>query len=220
MKKILLLLTFVFGASYSAFAGTCTTDTLADYIHDGSCSIGTDLTFSGFDLNASGSVIIPANEITVTPTTIGDESGFVFSAPWGLTNGENLDSEITYTATCDGCMIDDWVLAIAGAGSTGNGFVNVAETSPEVTQGLALSDVNRVITGTGTGTFTPVGSLTVTKDILVNGGSTANTTTQVSGVTNLFSTTTTTTMTPEPSLAILCTGLIGLVPLIRRRFVS
>jgi hypothetical protein len=217
MKRIFLLFTFVFGVSYSAFAGACTTDTLADYILDGSCSIGTDLTFNGFGYTPAGTDI-PAADVTVTPETVGGESGFVFSAPWGLTDGEVLDSKITFTATCDSCSIDDWVLDIAGAGTSGNGFVNVAETSPDVTKGLTLSSVDNIITGNGTGTFTPVGSVSVTKDIIVNGGTDPDTTTQVSSVTNLFSTTGTTT-TPEPSLGILCTGLLALVPFVRRRFV-
>lgn len=217
MKQTLLLITCAFGLTYSAFGNTCGVDTLADYITNGSCTLGTGFVFSGFSYTASGDVDITPSEITVTPDVVGGEAGFIFSAPWGLTNGENLDSKIVYTASCDGCQIDDWVLSIDGAGSSGNGFVNVAETSPSVTTGLTQSSVNNVITGVGSGTFPPLDSLTVTKDILVNGGTTPNTTTQVSSVTNLFSNTST---VPEPSLFLLCAGVLGLVPIARRKFIG
>src|ERR1700761_7869418 len=101
MKKTLLLITFALSLSYSALAAPCMTDTLADYISAGSCSIGTDLTFSDFGYIPSGDVIINASAVTVTPDVVGGEAGFVFSAPWGVINGDTLDSQITYTATCD-----------------------------------------------------------------------------------------------------------------------
>src|SRR6202000_363927 len=101
----------------------------------------------GFGYTPSGSILITSSEVTVTPETIGDETGLVFSAPWGVTECEALDSKIQFTATCDACTIDDWVLDIASAGTTGNGFVNVTESSPEVAQGLALSSVDNKIAG-------------------------------------------------------------------------
>jgi hypothetical protein len=225
MKKTLLFMTFAFGLSYTAFAATCDVDSLADYIADGSCTIGPNLTFSGFAYTPSGDLPVSAAAITVNPEVIGGETGFTFSAPWIIPNGASLDSKIVYTAACAGCSIDDWVLTIAGAGSTGNGLINVAETSPQVSQGLALSSVGGVITmgptcgavpDTCSGTFPPVGSLTVTKDLAMNGGSTPNTTTAISSLTNLFSTTNNSTV-PEPSLLILCTGMLALLPVARRR---
>src|SRR5580693_7194429 len=219
MKNTLLLFTFVFGLSCSAFASACIPgDTLADYITAGSCTVGSDLTFS-FDATSyspSGSVIIPASDVRVTPVTDGTETGLRFNAPWFALSGGFLDSFISFTITCNGCMLEDWELTTGGAGSSGDGAVNVTETSPQVTKGLSQTTINGVTTGISSGTFAPVGSITVSKDILITGGDTPNSLTQVSAVSNLFSTTTT-TMTPEPSMAMLCVGLLCLIPATRRR---
>jgi hypothetical protein len=106
-------------------------------------------------------------------------------------------------------------LSLAGEGSSGDGIVNVAETSPEVPGGLTQTFVAGNLAGVGSSTFAPVGSLSVAKDILVYGGGVAMTSTQVSSVTNLFST----VATPEPSLLFLSMGLLALVPIARRKFV-
>ena len=137
MKKTLLLFTFVFGVSYSAFGNACVTASLATYITDGSCTIG-DLTFSGFSYTPTsvGAVTVPpAGSVTVNPIT-GTESGLEFDAGWAAGPGQLEDSLIKYTVTCTGCGIDDWVLSIAGEGSSGDGVVNVAETSQRYPVGL------------------------------------------------------------------------------------
>jgi len=223
MQK-LLLITIAIGLSCSAWAASCLPGTLADYesVTFSPCTIGsvTDLTFSAFGYTASGTSPLAASSIAVTPEQIGGEVGFVFSAPWGVLDGESQDSKITYTASCDStCSIDDWILQIAGGGSSGDGFINVAETAPEVLKGLDLSDTSNIVTGNGSGTFAPIGppySLNVTKDIELIGGDVADTSTALSGVTNLLSVTGQTTMTPEPSLLILCSGLVCLLPVVRR----
>jgi hypothetical protein len=219
MKKTLLMTTIACILSCSAWAAPCPIASLDVYEAAlFSCTVGTvtDLTFSGFNNTASGSIHIAASDITVTPDQVGGEVGFVFSAPWSVINGTSLDSKILYTASCDStCSINDWILEIAGAGTTGDGFINVAETSPQVMKGLSLSSVANVIAGNGSGTFPPVGSLSVTKDLAIQGGDVPFSSTAISSITNLLSITQT-TMTPEPSLLLLCVGLLGLLPVARR----
>src|SRR5271168_2255047 len=123
MKRILLLMTLVVGASCSVWADTACplggspTADLATYIAGGfSCSVG-DLTFSNFGYiptPAVGGAIAPsAAEIGVTPI-FGTEMGLEFTADWAVGPGQSEDSPITYTVTCDGCSIDDVVLSSTG----------------------------------------------------------------------------------------------------------
>ena len=222
MKKTLLLLTFVFGMSYSAWAGACTSGTLATYDAPGfSCTIDDNITFSGFGYVPSGSIIIPAADVAVTPEVIGGEEGFQFNAPWFALPGGFLDSFIDYTATCTGCTIDDLVLSMAGAGADPGGVVRVDETysstTPPVSGTLTVGTAGSTTILKDTATFTPVGSLTVSKDILLGGGA-SGLGSAVSSVTNLFSTTGQ-VVTPEPPLLLLSAGLLGFLPFARRRFV-
>ena len=214
MKKSLLLFTFVLGSSYAAWAGPCTTGTLATYDVAGfSCSID-DVTFSGFGYVPSGSVIISAADVAVTPEIVGGEVGFQFNAPWFALPGDFLDSFIDYTATCNGCQIDDLALAMGGYGAGTGGIVRVDESSSSAD--LTVGQAGTTTIPTDSATFTPVGSLSVSKDILLGGG-TSGLGSAVSSVTNLFSTTP--AVVPEPSLLLLTVGLLGLAPIARRKFV-
>jgi hypothetical protein len=225
MKRTLLMTTLVaFGLSHSAWAGACPSgDTLADYIALPStgCTIG-DITFSNFGYAPSGSILIPAADVHVSPQ-MGAESGFQFNAPWfafpNPTVPNILDAFISFTATCDAnCKIDDWVLKIGGTNAPGDSAVNVSESANELKTSLAAGSLGGVTTSSDFGTFPPVGSLTVSKDIIVYGGThtPGGLFAQVSSVTNLFSTTET-TMTPEPSLLIFCAGFVCLLPVVRRK---
>ena|SRR5579862_879233 len=222
MKKTLLLIPCILGLSYSAFAGACITDTLADYITDGSCTIGTDLTFSGFNYVASGSVHIPASDVEVTPITVGGEIGFLFNAPWFALPGAELDSSITYTATCDtGNCLNDWELDIGGVSlPPTDAFISVGETAPQVPGELSVGAFSGSTTLSDAAMFPPVNSISVSKDLIVYGGSTTagGIIAHVSSLTNLFSTSTT-SMVPEPSSLILCVGLLAFIPIARRKFV-
>jgi hypothetical protein len=220
MKKTLLLITFVLVGAFSALAMpvACTSESLADYVAlTAGCTIG-DITFDDFQYTPTsfmGAPVPPAGSVMVNPQT-GTEAGFEFVAGWSAGAGQFEDSLITYTATCMGCLLDDWVLQTGGAGSAGlaaDGVVNVTETSSQIPGALTQVTVGAgPVTGVGSATFPPVASVTVSKDIFVYGASALST--QVSSVTNLFSS----IATPEPSLLILCAGFLGLVPVARRKF--
>jgi hypothetical protein len=122
------------------------------------------------------------------------------------------DSGIEYTVTCVGCSIVDLVLTIAGASADGNSSVNVSETPPTPVESLRAGIARSTIILTHSKTFAPVGSLDLTKDIRVDGG-TQGIGAQVSFVSNLFSTNMT---VPEPSLVLLCSEALCLLPLARK----
>jgi hypothetical protein len=215
MKKTLLLFTFVFGLSYSAFAGACVNSTLAIYDASGfSCTIG-NITFSDFGYIGSGTNPVDASQVGVTPETIGGETGFQFNAPWVAAPGETTDGFISFSAACNGCQFNDLVLQEAGAGAGPGGIVNITENSSALPGSLIVGAIPGTTILSDSATFSPVGSLSVTKDVGVRGG-TGGLGSGVSSVTNLLSETST---VPEPSLGILCTGLLGLVPIARRKFV-
>ena len=226
MKKTLLLITFVFGVSYSAFATPCMSDTLADYVTDGSCTFD-GLTFSGFIYTASGSNPVPDGSINVTPVDEGGEIGLQFSAIGaGPAVGSGPDLTATSviqfaatvdSATCPGCAIDDLVLTQAGASAGPGGYVNVTETSSVLPGSLVVGASPTVTILSDSATFSPTNTVSVTKSIMIDGGTSAGLGSQDGLVTNLFSLTT--SPVPEPSLLILFTGLLALIPFARRKFV-
>lgn len=224
MKKTLLLITFVLSASFSAFGDACTSETLDDYLALPStgCTVG-DITFTDFGYAASGTVPVLDSSILVTPELTASGPELQFNNFWGVAPGESVDSFISFTATCDGCLIDDLELTAAGASATTPGSIaNATETVSPFLVGTPLAvgsaGGTTVLTDTAA-SFTPVSSITVGKDIGAYGGAigAGGIGAQISDVTNLFSTTPSTV--PEPSLAILCAGLAGLLPVARRKFI-
>ena len=221
MKKTLLLIPLVVGLSCSAWAGTCVTGTLATYDVLGfSCMLG-DLTFSDFDYipAASGGAVSPdAGGVTVTPVSGGPETGFELTAAWLAGPNQTIDSSISFdVSTTNPAGITDAQLSVVGA-SAGTGTASVAELSTSTTPNLnlfAYYALGTISVPTDSATFAPIGSLSVFKDIGVSGGTAG--VGHLSDVYELFSEGTSSTV-PEPSLTILCAGLVGLVPLVRRKF--
>jgi hypothetical protein len=219
MKKTLLMTLLIgFGLSSSAWAGACVSgDTLADYIGLPStgCTIGS-LDFSNFSYTPTGINAPLAGEVTVK-TTMGTESGLIFDAGWFASSGNEQDSLIQYTVTCDACSITDMVLKMGGDFAFGNSAINVAETEDDsLVPSLGVETVGGGKTiNSASETFGPEGTLNLSKDIHIDGGDDGNSA-SVSSVTNLFSTTQITTMTPEPRLLLLSAGLLGLLPVVRK----
>jgi len=214
MKKTLLMTIFVSGLCFSLQAAPCTTDTLSAYTASSfSCNIG-DLVFSNFSYHPTGANTPAAGDVEVDPTVIGLESGFEFFAGWSALLGKVQDSAIKYTVTCDGCSITDLVLSMEGEGASGDSIVNIAESSGGVEPPLLIGQSSTSLISSDSETFSPVGTLSLTKDILLNGGTTGFGS-AVSEVDNFFSTNRT-TMTPEPSLMFLCAGALLVLPVARK----
>jgi hypothetical protein len=225
MKKTLLLVTFIVGGSYSAWATSCVSGTLTTYeVANFSCTVG-DLTYSDFSYlsAADGGAFAPSTDgVTVTPVTsgFGSDTGLVFTAIWAVGTDQSEDSSITYSVESSnpGGITDELLDTVGGA--AGEGVATVAETS--ATGPISL------FTEFGPGTdiasdpatvFVPADTpLTVTKDIGVTGGTVAGGGAHLSDVYNLFSQGSTSTV-PEPSLVLLCGGLLAFIPIARRKFV-
>jgi hypothetical protein len=214
MKKTLLMTLFVFGLASSIQAGPCPTSKLATYDVVGfTCNIGS-LDFSNFSYHPTGTNTPSDANVEVDPIP-GAESGFEFFSGWSAGVGNVQDSAIKYTVSCDGCSIIDLVLSMEGNGVSGDSFLNIAESSGGAVPGLLIGQSSSTSILSDSETFPPVGMLNLTKDILLNGGTTGFGA-AVSEVDNFFSTTTQTTMSPEPRLMLLCIGALCLLPVARK----
>jgi hypothetical protein len=217
MKKTLLMTIFVFGVCSSIQAGTCPLSaTLATYDGAGfTCNIG-GLDFSGFQYTPTGHNA-PLDSAVTVKTQTGTESGLIFDAGWAAGSGNEQDSLIQYTVTCDGCSITDMILKMGGDFAAGNSFINVAETEDNgLVPGLGIEDVGMgKVINSAMETFGPESTLQLSKDIHIDGGNSGDSA-GVSTVSNLFSTNTQTAMSPEPSLLLLCVGGLSLLPVARK----
>jgi hypothetical protein len=206
-KKFTLMAILIICVASVAWAGTkCDVATLADYIADGSCSIGS-FTFSDFNYSSSsygGASMIPASGVTVTP----DGLGFTFSAPWLVGSKQGEDSLIGYSV--DGGAIDSVGLLFAGYSQRGTGLSIVSETSADPAFSLSVYDDGGIRSSDWID-LTGVDSLTLTKDIALAGGKWGSA--SVSSVTNQIN------GTPEPgSLLLIGTGLVVLGSSLRRSY--
>jgi len=167
----------------------------------------------GYTNPSSGGGTSPdAAGVEVDTVVQGPEAGLEFVASWLAGSGQTSDGNIAYTVTCQGCQIDDLELLMTGQG-LGTGIASVAETSFSPSIGLGTTSslgFNQLSDSTN---ITPIGTLNLTKDIGASGGTAGSG--HVSGVFNLFSTNQT-TMTPEPSLGLLCLGALCLLPVARK----
>ncbi len=206
------------------------------------CTYG-GLTFYDFGYATSNSAgyngsAVAAGEITVNEVTNSTGSGFAFDSDWnsGTPNpgSEFLDGDITFdvsTGTGGPATIEDAGLSQT-SGVLGNGSATVTETigSSNTLETFEFGNNYNATTCAGIGgtweasnstcsllavqtTFTPTGSVSVSKDIDVASGSTGNAT--ISLVQDTFS------VVPEPRALSLLLGfglLAGLV--IRKKFQS
>jgi hypothetical protein len=218
MKKTLLLVLLFACVSLVAQAAPCVSGaTLASYISLGAGGCTFDgLLFNNFGYTnpSSGGGISPdSTGVEVDTVVSGPEAGLEFVASWLAGSGQTSDGNIAYTVTCQDCKIEDLELIMNGIG-LGTGLASVAETSISPSIGLGTTSSVGFNQFSDSTNITPIGTLNLTKDIGASGGTAGSG--HVSGVSNLFSTTQT-TMTPEPSLVLLCCSFLGLLPVARRK---
>jgi hypothetical protein len=221
MKRSSLFFALAAGIVVSGFvaldarAGSVTLPTTYDNLIGNSTTVvgAETLTFSGFTYSSSSSPPpgspgpAPAT-FNVTPYTIGNETGFTLNGTLFAAAGTLVDVSISYTVTAPkGEKLTDALLSTTGGNFGGTGNYSVSETfstnqSLEASIGSPAPGVLTLVPG--------LQSITVSKDIFLNGGSLGAT---LSVVTQAFSS----TAVPEPaSMALLGIGMTGLLAF--RRF--
>ena len=136
MKRLTFALLIVLASLATAFADVCPTTTLDQYLGSGySCGIN-DKTFQNFSYSSSsnpGGFSIPASGVDVSPINTAGNPGFLFNAPWTVSNNSGIlmqDSLIGFTATVNqgGAPITDLTLAMVGFDAIGTGEITINET--------------------------------------------------------------------------------------------
>lgn len=234
MRKLMVVFMFVILAltlgsqRASAQVPACDTDTLADYIADGSCTIG-DKTFTFTSTSYSTTGGAPAaSAITVIPHNPGGGvEGLTFQGSWVLSGtNASMDSLISFTvanSTGAATIEDASFITLSGVGITGDGQLVINE-------GLCLGGFpcpggGKALFAAGTTsgtffltdhtTFTPTGAVDASKDINLSVGANGGLVSMTS-ITDDFS-----QVVPEPgSLLLLGTGLLSFGGLLRRRMLG
>jgi hypothetical protein len=209
-------------AALPAAADTpCATAALSSYLVSGfTCSVG-DLDFSDFSFNTGGTNPVTAAGVGVTPVTSPDGPGLDFD-PSGFVSGDGLSQDVMvgFTVTAaPGVYIDDIYMGFGNVTTSGTGTALYTENfcgGPEDSCSLFVeapvtSDTNAVnLSSTDIGG--PVSSLTITKDLTLQTGTSGLAAT--SSFLNEYST------VPEPRAVSLVLGLgllAGFVFFKRRR---
>lgn len=231
LKKFSLLTIFGLAATaMTAFATPVCPDggSLSAFLGAGySCQVG-DKIFSNFSYVSSafgGALAVPAAGVTVDTlgpvgsgaSVFSNDIGLQFNAGWNALAGQTTDSDIGFTVTVLGgaITIEDFGLAQV-SGVLPNGSASVVENgcgpAPCTPSELAVmtfdsggSNTQRVADTM----FAPLGSVTVSKDISVTGGT--------DGAAHLSLVSDTFSQVPEPVSMSLMGGGLALLGLVRLR---
>jgi hypothetical protein len=211
-------------------AGTCASDTLANYIALGAtgCSVG-PLTFSGFSfsvLSTGGTpLIVNASQINVTPLLTNTFTfGVDFSSSGFRESGNNfVNYSIGYTEDPEGPIqslddvLDDPVTPpglgqVTTVGCLGAAFTDT--TCPAATVSLTVFDAGTSSQLKASATFTGVSILGIQKTITLNGNNSGNPA-NTGGSVTINGDRSSSTFAPEPGTFF--AGALGLAALILSR---
>ena len=233
-KRFCLLVCLLLGAGLASAAPmACPTGTLEGYTTAVNAAGGCTedgLLFSQFQYLSSasgGAVALPATAVAIAPLVNTAGTGFGFQLAAGFAAGANSvsDSVLQYqVSTLDNLPLLSSVSLGFNGTFTGSGIASVSENycpggtvvppsagCPAGLSNIFVQNSNGIIRLQTSATFAGVNSVTVSKDIQVNGGSSGSAT--ISSVTNQFQ------AVPESSpFLLLGSGLVGLALLRQRVF--
>jgi len=180
-KQLLLLCPLLLVATTVWGAPACVNESLAAYESLASGCAISGVTFSMFNYSSSGSQTpLPSASDVQVDVISGSNPGLEFIGPFGAGAGLSMDALIGFTIS--GTAITGEALSMQGFGQSGNGSVQVAESFCEgtLTSGncsgptgsLNVFDNSSGIKASDSTTFAAVSSVEVTKNIIVQGGTT------------------------------------------------
>ncbi len=235
-KQFSLLASFLLCAGMASAAPVaCPTGTVQDYtttVNTAGGCIQDGLLFSQFQYLSSASgagIALPATGVAVAPLVNAAGTGFGFQIVGGFASGTNSVStgSLQYQVATTNNLPLLTTLSLSFNGTfTGSGIANVSENycpggmvvppgagCPSGLSNFFVQTSQALTRLENSVTFAGVNSLTVSKDIQVNGGTSGSAT--ISSVTNQFQQA---SPVPEPSAFLLMgSGFVGLA-LLRRRF--
>jgi len=236
-KQFSLLASLLCAGMASAAPVACPTGTVQDYtttVNTAGGCIQDGLLFGQFQYLSSSSgagIALPATGVAVAPLVNAAGTGFGFQIVGGFAAGANSVSDgiLQYqVATTNNLPLLNTLSLSFNGTFTGTGIANVSENycpggtvvppgagCPSGLSNFFVQNSQALTRLENSVTFAGVNSLTVSKDIQVNGGTSGNGSATITSITNQFQQA---SPVPEPSAFLLMgSGFVGLA-LLRRHF--